>query len=67
MALYATNLEHGAGVIPDVIDDVRVSLDAGSSLPMGWALKSSTGTRKKLTVAQKNYLTEVFKARERTG
>ena len=52
MALYATNLEHGAGVISDVIDDVRVSLDAGSSLPMGWALKSSTGTRKKLTVAR---------------
>ena len=35
MALYATNLEHGAGVIPDVIYDVHVSLDAGSSLPMG--------------------------------
>ena len=34
---------------------------------MGWALKSVIVTRKNLTDAQKNYLTEVFQGRERTG
>jgi len=34
---------------------------------LGWALKSAGVTRKKLTVAQKNYLTDVFQAGERTG
>ena len=34
---------------------------------MGWALKSAIATRKNLTDAQKNYLTEVFQGRERTG
>lgn len=68
MTLYATRLEHGAGVVPEVADDMRVSSDANSeALPMGWALKSTTGTRKNLTVAQKSYLTEVFKTGERTG
>ncbi|CAH3038992.1 unnamed protein product, partial [Porites lobata] len=39
----------------------------GSVLPMGWAFKSAGVQRKNLTVAQKNYLTEVFQAGERTG
>ena len=39
----------------------------GSVLPMGWAFKSAGIQRKNLTVAQKNYLTEVFQAGERTG
>ncbi|KAJ7363129.1 hypothetical protein OS493_011404 [Desmophyllum pertusum] len=44
MILYATRLEHGAGVVPEVTDDMRVSSDANSeALPMGWALKSTTG------------------------
>ena len=41
--------------------------DEGPALPMGWALKSSTVTRKNLTAAQKTYLTEVFQEGERTG
>ena len=39
----------------------------GSVLPMGWAFKSAGIQRKNLTVAQKNYLTEVFQVGERTG
>ena len=34
---------------------------------MGWALKSAIATRKNLTDAQKNYLTEVSQGGERTG
>ena len=34
---------------------------------MGWALKSAIVTRKNLTDAQKNYLTEVFQGGERIG
>ena len=45
MALYATRLEHGPGVhvVREVADDVHVSLDADSVLPMGWVLKSTMG------------------------
>ena len=67
--MYATKLEQGAGVVPEIDDEaVHVSLAGdGPALPMGWALKSTAGTRKNLSVAQKNYLTEVFQAGERTG
>ena len=66
---YAAKLEHGAGVVPETVDeDVTISLgDEGPPLPMGWALKSATVTRKNLTAAQKTYLTEVFQEEERTG
>lgn len=69
MIMYAAKLEHGAGVVPETVDeDVFISLeDEGPVLPMGWALKSATVTRKNLTAAQKNYLTEVFQEGERTG
>ena len=49
-------------------EDVIISLgDEGPLLPMGWALKSATVTRKNLTAAQKTYLTKVFQEGERTG
>ena len=69
MKMYAAKLEHGAGVVPETVDeDVIISLgDEGPALPMGWALKSTTATRKNLTVTQKTYHTEVFKEGERTG
>lgn len=72
MVMYATKLEHGAGPVPQIDDeDIRISLEDDDSddpaLPMGWALKSASITRKNLTVAQKNYLTELFQAGERTG
>ena len=69
MTMYATKLERGAGVLPEIVDE-RASMsveDDGSVLPMGWALKSAGVQRKNLTVAQKNYLTEVFQVGERTG
>ena len=49
---------------------VRASMSVegnASVLPMGWVLKSAGVQRKNLTVAQKNYLTEVFQVGERTG
>ena len=69
MIIYAAKLEHGAGVVPETVDeDVFISLeDEGPALPMGWALKSATVTRKNLTAVQKTYLTEVFQEGERTG
>lgn len=67
MTSYATKLEHGASVVPEVADDVRFPSDAGTALPMGWALKSTRSKRTVFTVAQKNFLTEVFQKGERTG
>ena len=67
--MYAAKLEHGAGVVPETVDeDVIISLeDEGPALSMGWALKSATVTRKNFTTTQKTYLTEVFQEGERTG
>ena len=67
--MYATKLERGAGVLPEIVDEgASISVeDDGSVLPMGWALKSAGVQRKNLTMAQKNYLTEVFQVGERTG
>ena len=67
--MYATKLERGHGVLPEIGDDgAPMSVEGdGSVLPMGWAFKSAGLQRKNLTVAQKNYLTEVFQAGERTG
>ena len=69
MIRYAAKLEHEAGVVPETVhEDVFISLeDAGPALPMGWALKSATVTRKNLTAAQKTNLTELSQAGERTG
>ena len=64
-----TKLECGPGVLPEIVDDgASMSVeDGGSVLPMEWALKSTGVQRKNLTVAHKNYLTEVFQFGERTG
>ena len=70
MIMYAAKLEHGAGVVPETVDeDVIISdslEDEGPALSMGWALKSATVTRKNFTATQKTYLTEVFQEGERT-
>ena len=67
--MYATKLERDPSVLPEIVDDgASMSVEGdGSVLPMGWALKSAEVQRKNLTVAQKNYLTEVFQVGERTG
>lgn len=69
MTLYAAELAHEADAVPETVDeDVSMSLEnEGSALPMGWALKSATVTRKNVTGSQKNYLIEVFQEGERTG
>ena len=69
MTMYATKLERGPSVLPEIVDDgASMSVEGdGSVLPIGWAFKSAGVQRKNLTVAQKNYLTEVFQVGERTG
>ena len=48
MTMYATKLEHIAGVLPEIVDEgAHISVeDYGSGLPLGWALKSAGVTRK---------------------
>ena len=66
--MYATKLEHGPGVLPEIVDGTSISPEgAASVLPMGWVLKSAGVQGKNLTVGQKNYLTKVFQVGERTG
>ena len=67
--MYATKLERGPGVLPEIVDHgASMSGEGdGSVLPMGWAFKPAGVKRKNLTVAQQNYLTAVFQAGERTG
>ena len=69
MTMYATKLERGPGVLPEIVDDgASMSVEGdGSVPPIGWALQSAGVQRQNLTVAQKNYLTEVFQVGERTG
>ena len=69
MTMYATKLERGPGVLPEIVDDgASMSGEGdGSVLPMGWAFKPAGVQRKNLTVAQQNYLTAVFQVGERTG
>ena len=66
MTMYATKLERGPGVLPEIVDDgAAMSVEGdGSVLSMGWALKSAGVPRKNLTVAKKSYLTEVFQVGE---
>ena len=66
--MYATKLERGPGVLPEIVDGASISPEgAASVLPMGWVLKSAGVQGKNLTVGQKNYLTKVFQVGERTG
>ena len=57
MTMYATKLEHGAGVLSEIVDEGAHTSeeDDRSTLQLGWALKSAGVSRKNLTVAQKNY------------
>ena len=69
MTMYATKVERGPGELPEIVDDgAFMSVEGdGSVLPMGRALKSARVERKNLTLAQKNYLTDVFQVEERIG
>ena len=55
--MYATKLERGPGVLPEIVDGASISPEgAASVLPMGWVLKSAGVQGKNLTVGQKNYI-----------
>ena len=67
---YATKLEHGSDAIAGAPSEDSRILHAKayvSSLPMGWALKSSGSKRKRFTIEQRRYLTNVFLLGEETG
>ena len=67
---YATKLGHGSDAIERApLEDSSIVLAKAfvSSLPMGWALKSSGSKKKRFTIEQRNYLTKVFLLGEETG
>ena len=66
---YATKLEQGIASVQNPVEHIETpqALDFCSALPMGWALKSASTQRTRLTESQKQYLTEVFQIGERTG
>jgi len=68
MIEYAINLERGASKDLTVLEGTRPSLPTvPTTLPMGWALKSSQSHRTKSTENQKQYLNAKFRIGERTG
>ena len=69
MMSYATKLEQGIASVQNPVEHIETpqALDFCSALPMGWALKSASTQRTRLTESQKQYLTEVFQIGERTG
>ncbi|KAK3735295.1 hypothetical protein QZH41_000231 [Actinostola sp. cb2023] len=69
MMRYASNLEHGASSIDNVVEDrlPSESLSGEPTLTMGWALKSTTTRKHRLTDHQKRHLTDVFLIGEQTG
>jgi hypothetical protein len=68
MKSYATKLEHGASKL--AADEVGVGVppveNLQKTLPMGWALKSTTKKRR-FSDEQKKYLLEIFQIGEQTG
>ena len=69
MTSYASKLEQGVSTFDNLIEDsdTRKASNSRPLLSMGWALKSSTTQKTRLTESQKQYLTEVFQIGERTG
>ena len=69
MKSYATKLEHGASKLVEA-DEVGVGVplveNLQKTLPMGWALKSTTKKRR-FSDEQKKYLLEIFQIGEQTG
>ena len=68
MIEYASNLECGSSKCPTVLEVSRPSPQTvPTTLPMGWALKSTQSRRTKFTENQKQYLNAKFQIGERTG
>lgn len=67
MIEYATNPECGASKCPTVLEGSKPSLPTvPTTLPMGWALKSTQSSGTKFTDDQKQYLNSKFQIGERT-
>lgn len=65
MIEYASNLECGASKCPTALEVGRPSLQTvHTTLPMGWALKSTHSCRTKFTENQKQYLNAKFQIGE---
>ncbi|PFX20768.1 RNA-directed DNA polymerase from mobile element jockey [Stylophora pistillata] len=65
---YATYLDCGASKCPTVQEGSKPSLSTvPTTLPMGWALKSTQYRSTKVTDNQKQYLNSKFQIGERTG
>ena len=63
--MCATKLEHGAGVLPEIVDEgAPMSVEDDGSMLLS---QQEYKKKKNLTVAQKKYLTEVFQGRKHTG
>ena len=69
MTKYAAKLEHGAGVVPETVDEgsYQALVDGGLILTVGWGLKSVMVKKNNFTEDQKAYLTELFLGGERSG
>ena len=63
---YAERLEGQTTSLPEIMSNTRPDSSL-EKLPMGWALKSSTGRRSRFTSTQKTYLTAKFKLGEESG
>ena len=65
---YASRLEHGASAVPEIHDsELSPSSSSGPSLPMGWALQSSSARRTRFSTKQKDYLIAKFQIGDQTG
>ncbi|XP_028517294.1 uncharacterized protein LOC114575856 [Exaiptasia diaphana] len=71
MLSYAGKLHKGDDPLKECTSDeegaVTRTLTYSESLPMGWALKSSTVKRKQFSDGQRNYLIKMFDVGEQTG
>lgn len=63
---YASRLERGDTAVPKILDIEFCQSSNGPSLPMGWALKSSSG-RKRFSLKQKEYLKAIFEIGKQSG
>ena len=69
MKSYASKLEHGASKVVEADEEghsVPLVENLQNTLPMGWALKSTTKKRR-FSDEQKKYLLEIFQKGEQTG
>lgn len=64
---YASRLELSQSNMPQIRHDFNIETVSEPSLPMGWALKSSTTTNKRFSDKQHRYLLAKFQIGEQTG